>query len=631
MRVLITISLGVCLFTSSIFAQRIITGTVMLDGEGEAIGANVVVEGNQTIGTTTEFDGTFSLDVPADAKALVISYTGFDTQTVSIEKTDNITVTLLMEAEIIEEAVVIGHLLSEKAASLSITPSNTNPRGNNNFRLGKKAKNKENAFMNGSAGTDPIGTEEYAALPSNSYILAKQEPLTTFSADVDNASYSNVRRWLMTNEALPPVGAVRIEEMLNYFNYDYQGPKDEKPFSVNSELGTCPWNKEHQLLRIGIKGYEVERMSSPYLNMVFLIDVSGSMDDNNKLGLVKRSLNLLVDQMRFEDQISIVTYSDKINLELSPTPGSDKAKIKETIQGLVASGGTAGGRGIQLAYETAQKNFIKDGNNRIVLCTDGDFNIGISSPEELETFISEKKESGIFLSVLGFGMGNYKDNRLETLADKGNGNYAYIDNFDEARTTLVEKMTSNMITIAKDVKFQVAFNPEYVAAYRLVGYENRVMDNQDFDDDQKDAGEIGAGHTVTALYEIIPKGINDKDLPKEKKRAKTRDSGLNANQLALVKLRYKQPDEEQSNLTEHTVSPGIQGKASEDFSFQTAVAAWGMWLKDSPFMGETDFDLILDLADQGTASGTDKYKEEFKQLVRKSKKLSEGVRMNAGR
>ena len=346
-----------------------------------------------------------------------------------------------------------------------------------------------------------FNTEQYNRIYDNEFLMAKDNPLSTFSIDVDTASYSNIRRFLNNNQ-LPPKDAVRIEEMINYFSYDYPQPKENEPFSVTTEVAACPWNKDHQLVLIGLQGRNVETANLPPSNLVFLLDVSGSMQDTDKLPLIKSAFRLLVDQLRPQDRVSIVVYAGSSGLVLDSTPGDQKQVILQAIDSLNAGGTTAGGEGIKLAYEIAKKNLMKDGNNRVILATDGDFNVGVSSDGDLIRMIEEKRNDGIFLTILGFGMGNYKDAKMEQLADKGNGTIAYIDNLLEAKKVFVSGLSGTLLTIAKDVKIQVEFNPTKIKAYRLIGYENRMLKKEDFNDDKKDAGEIGAGHSVTALYEI---------------------------------------------------------------------------------------------------------------------------------
>lgn len=462
-------------------------------------------------------------------------------------------------------------------------------------------------------------TEDYAQIIENTFQSPLQHPLSTFSIDVDEAAYSNVRRFLQ-NGSLPPAGAVRIEEMINYFDYDYPQPTGTDPFSVTTEMAECPWNPQHKLVHIGLKGKEIPVDNLPPSNLVFLVDVSGSMADENKLPLVKQSLKLLTNQLREKDKVAIVVYAGNAGLVLPSTSGSDKSKIKDAIESLEAGGSTAGGEGILLAYKTATENFIKGGNNRVILATDGDFNVGISGDDELVRLIEKEREKGVFLSVLGYGMGNYKDNKMQQLADKGNGNHSYIDNINEAKKVLVKEFGSTLFTIAKDVKIQVEFNPAKVQAYRLIGYENRMLAAEDFNDDRKDAGEIGSGHTVTALYEIIPSGVKDhftKTVDSLKYQSNKKEVIKNSQEAMTIKLRYKHPDEDGSQLMTHTMNDAQKSwqEASENFRFSAAVAEFGMLLRNSAYKQAGSFDQVLSLA--GAAAGRDinGYRKEFIQLV----------------
>ena len=448
--------------------------------------------------------------------------------------------------------------------------------------------------------------ESYTSNEENVFKDAITSPLSTFSIDADTASYSNMRRFIMNRQNIPE-GAIRTEELINYFDYAKVQPTDGSPFGVNYEVSDCPWNEENMLAMITVSGEEItEPMPS---NIVFLVDVSGSMDEYNKLPFVKASLSMLIDTLGENDKISVVTYASGVRVALEPTPASDKEKILGVINNLHAYGSTAGASGIQLAYQQAEK-YKCDGNNRIILCTDGDFNVGMSSDGDLQKLIEEKRESGIFLSILGFGMGNYKDSRMELLADKGNGNYAYIDTLMEAKRVMVDEMSKTIYTIAKDVKLQVEFNPEKVKQYRLVGYENRVLNNEDFENDQKDAGELGAGATVTVLYEIVPADGTSKSNLKYQ-TVKTNGS----DELMNVKIRYKLPDGEESILKEYPVMAN-KTEMSDDFKFASAVAMFGMLLNDSQYKGTSSLESITELAQQG--SGADEYglRREFVQLVK---------------
>ncbi len=439
--------------------------------------------------------------------------------------------------------------------------------------------------------------EQYTEIVENDFISPGDEAFSTFSIDVDHAAYSNMRRYINANHT-PPVNAIRIEEMVNYFQYDYPQPKAEVPFSINTEVSDCPWNNNNKLLHIGLKGQNIKLDEAVESNLVFLIDVSGSMQSANKLDLIKPALKLLIDQLRPEDKIAIVTYAGNAGLVLPSTSCADKKTILNAIAGLTAGGSTAGAQGIELAYKIAKDNFNEEGNNRIILATDGDFNVGVSSYEGLLSLIEGKRNSGIYLTTLGFGYGNLKDNNLEVLADKGNGNYAYIDNLSEAEKVFITELTGTLYTIAKDVKLQLVFDPKTVAAYRLIGYENRLLATEDFDDDRKDAGELGAGHTVTAIYELEMLEASSEDL-------------LN------VKLRYKLPNENQSRFTNQIVknTPITIKEASENYRFSAAVAGFGLLLRNSKYKGDVDCEMVLELAENAQGRDEYGYREEFIQLV----------------
>ncbi|TAE68126.1 MAG: VWA domain-containing protein [Oscillatoriales cyanobacterium] len=477
------------------------------------------------------------------------------------------------------------------------------------------------------AQTQQFDREGYNRIYDNSYQRASNNPLSTFGIDVDTASYSNVRRFINSG-VMPPKDAVRLEELINYFTYDYPQPKGDRPFSINTEVANAPWNPQHKLVHIGLQGKSISTKNLPPNNLVFLIDVSGSMNSPDKLPLVKASLKYLVSELRAKDSVTIVVYAGAAGLVLPPTPGNQKEKILDSIDKLEAGGSTAGGAGIQLAYKVAKDNFIKQGNNRVILATDGDFNVGVSSDGELVRMIEEKREQGVFLSVLGFGTGNLQDAKMEQLADKGNGNYAYIDSLLEAKKVLVTQMGGTLFTIAKDVKIQVEFNPAKVQAYRLVGYENRVLQNQDFNDDKKDAGELGAGHSVTAIYEIIPVGVaSDVKLPEvdplKYQPNPATASTSQTDELMQVKLRYKNPNETVSQLITQSVidKPVKLENASANFRFAAAVAAFGMVLRDSEYKGAASFDQVLRLASQAKGEDKEGYRAEFIRLVENCKTL----------
>jgi Ca-activated chloride channel family protein len=474
---------------------------------------------------------------------------------------------------------------------------------------------------------EPVGnTEQYSHIDENPFLEVARAPLSTFSIDVDTASYSNTRRFLKDGQ-LPPKDAVRIEELVNYFSYDYPQPVGEAPFSVTAEISEAPWNPSHRLVHIGLQGKRIPTADLPPANLVFLLDVSGSMNEPRKLPLVKSAMKLLAEHLTARDRVAMVVYAGSSGLVLPATSGDRKGEILSAIDRLEAGGSTNGGEGIQLAYRIAQENFIKDGVNRVILATDGDFNVGVTSEGELVRLIEEKRQSGVFLSVLGFGTGNVKDSMMEKLADKGNGNYAYIDSLGEARKVLGEQVGGTIFTIAKDVKIQVEFNPRQAAAYRLIGYENRLLRDQDFNDDTKDAGEIGAGHTVTALYEVVPFGqkFENPGVDPLKYQQPTQPSAMaNSNELMTVKLRYKEPTNEVSKLVQVSLADakGKLGSASENFKFASAVAAFGMLLRDSKYKANASYNKVLELARASTGADAQGYRAEFIQLVETARLLS---------
>jgi Ca-activated chloride channel homolog len=468
-------------------------------------------------------------------------------------------------------------------------------------------------------------TEAYDRVVDNAFLAVKDAPLSTFSIDVDTASYSNVRRFL-AEEQLPPKDAVRVEEMINYFSYDYPDPKDGRPFAVQAEVSAAPWAPEHRLVHIGLQGKRVAAKEMPARNLVFLIDVSGSMQDPNKLPLLKQTLRKLINTMGPEDNISLVTYAGSSGLVLPPTSGQHKDTVLEALDRLEAGGSTNGGEGIELAYNVAQKQFVQGGVNRVLLATDGDFNVGTTSQGELLRLIEQERTSGVYLTVLGFGMGNYKDSTLEKLADNGNGNYAYIDNEREAEKVLVEEGGSTLVTIAEDVKIQVEWNPEFVGSYRLIGYENRALQNRDFNDDRKDAGEIGAGHSVTALYEITLPGdtATAGKVDPLKYQAPSAVRGT-TDELLTVKVRYKQPGASESQLFVRTLPNRAVDAPSESFRFSAAVAAYGMLLRDSDHKGRATYGMVRDLVEGARGFDPGGHRAEFLGLVRTTERLGGGT------
>ncbi|MBQ3105452.1 MAG: VWA domain-containing protein [Lachnospiraceae bacterium] len=483
----------------------------------------------------------------------------------------------------------------------------------------------------GEGGTAHWGfdTEEYNALEESGFRMVSVNPLSTFSADVDTASYSNVRRMISDGYGVEeiPEGAVRIEEMLNYFSYEYAAPKKGEPFGVTVHIADCPWNENGKLMQLGLQTEALNLSEAPESNLVFLIDVSGSMDSEDKLGLLQRAFLLLTEQLTAKDRVSIITYAGDERVVLEGARGDEKEEIAAAVEGLFASGSTNGSAAILRAYELAGEYYIKGGNNRIILATDGDLNVGITDESSLKELVEEKRQEGIFLSVMGFGTGNIKDNKMETLADNGNGNYTYIDSYGEAKKVLVEELGANFVTVAKDVKFQVEFNPAAVTAYRLLGYENRSLAEEDFADDKKDAGEIGAGHSVTVLYELITADSDGeppiRELPGLKygsgevvEEIVTKEDVMKEEWLT-ISVRYKEPEEDSSKLLSYPVSgSSYRKKMHEDMRFAAAVAEFGMVIRDSEYKGSSSFDSILKLLEECDLSG-DEYKEEFYYLVKK--------------
>jgi Ca-activated chloride channel family protein len=580
-----------------------ITGKIT-DEQGLPVAfASITEEGTKNV-TSSAQDGSYTFIINI-GQYIIVSCVGYETQKLLINGRTVINVGLVRSRSMLQEVVVTGLAISRKTSSMGYSA------------------------MYGSRSNDNYNTEGYASISENDFHRVGDEPLSTFSIDVDAASYSNVRRFLH-NKQLPPAGAVRVEEMINYFSYQYPEPKDEKPLSISTEFSGCPWNKQHKILMVGLQGKRIALDKLPPSNLVFLIDVSGSMQDENKLPLVQSSLKMLTDNLRAEDRISIVVYAGNAGLVLPATSGADKEIIKKAIDGLSAGGSTAGGQGIQLAYKIAFENKLEKGNNRVILCTDGDFNVGASSNDEMSGLIETEREKGIFLTVLGYGMGNYKDDKMQELADKGNGNHAYIDGIAEAKKVLISEFGGTLFTIAKDVKLQVEFNPAKISGYRLIGYENRMLAKEDFKNDKKDAGDLGSGHTVTALYEVIPTG-NMMPFTSPVDPLRYRDEydeeafrGKFSNELLTIKVRYKEPDGNSSKLLVQSVKEKAISfaKASDNLRFATAVAGFGLLLRNSSFKGNSTYNSILSIASQ--ALGTDKegYRKEFVSLVETANELS---------
>jgi Ca-activated chloride channel family protein len=491
--------------------------------------------------------------------------------------------------------------------------------------LSEKEMNDKLKPINTIQPTEP-NNEDYNAFVENAFESPKTAPLSTFSIDVDNASYTNVRRFINNGQSVPK-DAVRVEEMVNFFKYTYPQPQDQNPFSINTEVSDSPWNAKNKVLKIGLQGKNIPTNDLPASNLVFLIDVSGSMSDPNKLPLLKQSLKILVNELRNKDKVAIVVYAGAAGLVLAPTSGDEKKTIVDALENLNAGGSTAGGAGIELAYKISAENFIKNGNNRVILATDGDFNVGSTSNSDMEKLIEEKRKTGVFLTCLGYGMGNYKDSKMETLADKGNGNYAYIDNIQEANRFLGKEFKGSMFAIAKDVKIQIEFNPKQVQAYRLIGYENRKLRPEDFKNDAIDAGELGSNHTVTALYEIIPAGVTSDYLNQQPDALKYTTVPESANtysgELATVKFRYKKPDGDKSiEMVKVIENKSVSlEKSSDDFKFSTAVAWFGLKLRDSKLITNKSSEDILKLAKQGTSNDSEGYKAELVRLIESAKQV----------
>jgi len=622
-------------------SNRTITGTVYNQDNGAPFpGAFVTIEGTR-IQSTTDVKGHYSISVPDGNNTLLFYARGYQKQQQKIGKKDKIDVWLEPEPPMLEE-LSVQTTIGNSANSPAGYPS----RGTANNYARQELMGKVSGASIGShvrPGRSPglrdqryadVNTESYKGITENSFFNPVTAPLSTFAIDVDAASYSNVRR-MVSSGNLPPKDAVRIEEMINYFHYDLAGPVNEDPVAIHTELSSAPWNPQHRLLRIGLKAKSVKTDKLPPSNLVFLIDVSGSMDGGNRLPLVKTSMKLLIDQLRGKDHVAIVTYAGAAGLQLPSTPANQTIKIKEAIDNLGAGGSTAGGAGIKLAYQIARKNFIKGGNNRIILATDGDFNVGASSDQDMEQLITNERKSGVSLSVLGFGMGNLKDSKMETLADKGHGNYAYIDNISEARKAMVTEFGGTLFTVAKDVKVQVEFNPGKVQAYRLIGYENRLMEKEDFNNDQKIGGDMGVGHTVTALYEIIPAGIKDSYTtsvdPLKYQKVKENKLRNTSPEIVTIKFRYKAPDGEKSKMQQVSLNDGnlALSKTSADFRFASAVAELGMLLRDSEFKQHSDFDSLIARAKAAKGADEEGYRAEFISLAQSAKLLS--ISSNTGK
>ncbi len=593
--------------------SKIVSGYVFDDQQVAIAGAMVKskMEPNRKVFTDTR--GHFKIAVSQKEKTLVVSFIGLLTQEAKISNRE-LKIVLKSEQTSLNEIVVVGYATQKKSDMIGSVAT-----------MGNSKMMAVRGFVGSPVyPNQDFNTESYNAISENGFKNPNTDPLSTFSADVDAASYSNMRRFIQSGQ-LPPKDAVRVEELINYFGYNYPEPKGNDPVSITTDVADAPWNKSHRLVRIGLKAKSIKIENLPASNLVFLIDVSGSMQGPDRLELLKTSMKLLTDQLRPNDKVAIVVYAGAAGLVLPSTNGNNKQKIKGALTNLSAGGSTAGGAGIKLAYETAKSNFIKGGNNRVILATDGDFNVGASSDSEMQRMIESYRNDGIFLSVLGFGQGNLKDSKMEAIADKGNGNYAYIDGINEAKKVLINEFGGTLFTVAKDVKLQVEFNPAKVEAYRLVGYENRLLNNEDFKDDKKDAGEMGAGHTVTALYEIIPKGYKDEFVKKADEMKYQKGNNVKASdELLTVKIRYKQPDGNQSKELSAALIDNNQKieEANIDFRFVAAVAEFGLLIRDSEFKQNATFEQVIAMAKKAKGLDDNGYRAEFIQLAENAKLLT---------
>lgn len=654
------LSLLLLLTSTMAFSQGEIKGFVYSSTTGATLEfANITLEQNGTFitGTSSNLDGYYSIDsLDTGTYNIKVSYTGFEELLIKDVIVNDSTPTvknLYLNEQAVElksssMIIVSSPPLQQKvgnttirresmrrlpvrdANSISATSSGVykSPNGNPSFKGSRADRTvyyvdgikvpSQQVYMHGPG-------DDYTKINENTFKNTLVDPLSTFSLDVDRASYSNVRSYI-NNNSLPPADAVRVEEMINYFEYDYAGPENDLPFAIHTEVTQSPWNTSNKIVHIGVQSKKIANENLPPSNLTFLIDVSGSMDSPNKLPLVKSSLTMLVKQMRPEDRIAILVYANATGMVLESTPGDKKEKILNAINNLSAGGSTAGGAGIQLAYKIAKENFNNEGNNRVILCTDGDFNVGMSSNSDMERLIEEKRKDDIFLTVLGYGMGNYKDSKLEILADKGNGNYAYIDDLLEANKVLVKEMGATLVTLAKDTKVQIEFNPKYVKEYRLVGYENRMLNTEDFDNDKVDAGDIGAGHTVTAIYEIIPAEpeVEANKEPLKYQQYVPTDAG-NSDELLTVKIRYKDPKDTISKKVEHAVlNETIDfNKTSENLRFSIAVASYSMLLRNSAYTGKLTYNDVLKMAKDAKGKDEEGYRAEFIKIIKKTQLIKE--------
>lgn len=598
--------------------QHVIKGQITSDTGTPVSEVKVVNPKDTAEKTMSDIHGLFTLFSKNPIQTLVLSKIGYPTLTAQIPSNSTF-VNLAFKPALIEaeqiNTVSTREVMMVEDLAIASAP-------NMMFKSHRKH-------------SEAYNTESYSPINENGFHAVIDEPLSTFSIDVDRASYSNLRRFI-NGGSLPPVDAVRIEELINYFDYDYEGPTGDDPVRIYTEVTAAPWNKENYIMHIGLKAKELEKESLPASNLVFLLDVSGSMNSPNKLPLLQSAMKMLVGQLREDDRVAIVVYAGAAGLVLESTSDADKDEIFQAIDNLSAGGSTAGGAGIKLAYDVAQKHFIDGGNNRIILATDGDFNVGASSDGEMQRLIEEKREKGVYLTVLGFGMGNYKDSKMEILADKGNGNYAYIDNLLEAKKTLVNEFGATLFTVAKDVKLQVEFNPQNVAEYRLIGYENRMLNNEDFNDDTKDAGVMGTGHIVIALYEIVPagKGGNSKVDPlrytPSPKMKNPPFAEQYSSELATVKMRYKSPAGGSSKLISEIVQndPVSDQFANDNIKWSTAVAGFGMLLRHSQYIKDFNYAQLIELAQSAIGKDKEGYRRECLQLMKSAELLEKNTASN---
>ncbi len=603
----------------------VIAGSVVAAGTGTPLRAQVRVEGTSLVAESRR-NGTYILEVSESAVAsgsvvLVATAPGYETLRHSVAATGtSARADLALTPSPSHEPV---------EAEVDAVPREEERRDRKSRVLGAELARVRTVDQMAAPAVVPTRTashrrnldpehnrEAYQHLTENPFLSVANNPLSTFSIDVDRASYANIRRFIEQGER-PPVDAVRIEEMINYFTYDYQAPSGEHPFEVHTEVAAAPWNPSHRLVKVGLQGARLDLENTPANNLVFLLDVSGSMHSPDKLPLLKQAFSMLVDELRPSDRVAIVVYAGAAGLVLESTPGNRKGAILEAIEALEAGGSTAGGAGLRLAYDVAKRNYIDGGNNRVILATDGDFNVGESSDGAMVRLIESRRDEGTFLTVLGFGTGNLQDSKMEQISNHGNGNYAYIDSELEARKVLVHELGGTLVTIAKDVKIQVEFNPEKVQGYRLIGYENRLLAAEDFNDDTKDAGELGAGHTVTALYEVVPTGVPfDARTVDDLRYQRPADSSVDSDsaELLFVKLRYKEPTGARSRLIEHPVADRVS-QPSVDLRWAAAVAGFGMILRDSEYCGGFSVQDVLALARSAQGEDTEGYRQDFLRLV----------------